>query len=187
MIINLRGTHGAGKTKVITTVLANGSCRLYGVALGPWMPEAYRLKIPHVEKPVFVIGPYDTGGCDGCDRIQPFDLIPPLIEKYAERGHVVFEGALISTCWGAVGEVLAQRAGSVVLFLDTQVETCVERVRARRLERGDDREFDPTQLAAKHARIASLRTKVEARGVRALTVSSENAVEIIIEVLRHGR
>ncbi len=62
----------------------------------------------------------------------------------------------------------------------------IERVRVRRRERGDARPFDPTGLAERHARIARLRTQVEQRGVRALTVSSENAVATIIELLRQS-
>jgi len=187
MIINIRGVSGSGKTTIVRQLIerAERTQEIYGRSLGLRMPEANALRLPGIEAETFVIGAYDSNGCDGCDRIQPFELIPPLIEKYAQRGDVIFEGMLISTCWGVVGEALERRGrDAVVLFLDTPLETCIERVRARRRKRGDGREFDPANLAAHHARIASLRTKIEAGSVRALTVSSENAVETIIEILR---
>jgi thymidylate kinase len=183
MLINIRGTNGAGKTSVILELFTK--CKpqpIYGV-LGSRLPEAYKLKFPNCET-VFVLGPY-TAQCGGCDRIQPYDLIPSLIEKYAEQGHMVFEGILISGCWGVIGRLLERwKRDAIIVFLDTPVDQCIRRIRTRRLERGDEREFDPRNLIQKHTTVVRLRQKIIAAGiVRTQTVSCENAASVIVNLL----
>ena len=188
MLINLRGTNGAGKSTVIRELrLTSEQCRpIYG-ALG-LKPEAYQLALKDCRRAVFVIGPY-TSACGGCDAVQPFDLIPLLIEKYAARGHVIFEGIVVSGCYGVIGKLM-ERWGrdALVVFLATSVEECIGRVKARRLERGDDREFDPKLLIRKHATIARLKQKIEAAGIlRTEVVSSASAASVIIEQIKNTR
>ena len=103
MVINLRATNGAGKSTAIRALMEKSNVHpIFGTTFGLRCPEGYKARLPQVEADVFVLGPY-TAQCGGCDRIQPYDLIPRLIEKYAVQGHLIFEGALISTCWGAIG------------------------------------------------------------------------------------
>jgi hypothetical protein len=67
---------------------------------------------------------------------------------------------------------------------DTPLETCIERVRARRAARGETREFNPEGLAAKHATIARLKEeKAAASGVRVMSVSDADAVATIVGLL----
>jgi hypothetical protein len=157
---------------------------IFGTTFGLRCPEGYKARLPEVEADVFVLGPY-TAKCGGCDRIQPYGSIPLLIEEYAEQGHVIFEGALISTCWGAIGRLLERwQRDAIILFLDTHVEECIRRVRTRRLERGDEREFDPGLLIQKHATVARLKQKIDAVGViQTRAVSGENAASIVINLL----
>src|SRR5262245_515887 len=102
MLINLRGTSGSGKSTVVRNLLAQCGCKpIYGV-LGPRLPEAYQLMLP---QPIYVLGPYQTP-CGGCDAVQPCDLVHKLIKQYAQWGHVVFEGLLMSTFFGEIGQLL---------------------------------------------------------------------------------
>jgi hypothetical protein len=178
MLINVRGTSGAGKSTVVRSLLAQcPPAPIHGV-LGPGLPEAYRLTLP-LGVPVFIIGPYETP-CGGCDRILPLALVPQLIEKYAQQGHVVFEGLLMSTFYGAIGR-LTEAHASVVLFLDTPLRVCIERVKARRRAAGNFRPFNPKGLAAKHATITRLKPKF---GPRALTVSDRDATATIMRLVQ---
>lgn len=178
MLINLRGTHGSGKSTICHTLLeANDARPLYG-ALGQ-RPEAYEVTL--AGKTTYVLGPYETQ-CGGADCIQPYALIVPLIEKYAALGgDVVFEGALISSCWGAVGKLLESHGrGAVVAFLDTTVDECIARVQALRAQRGNERPFNPANLIAKHASILRLKQKLDAAGiVRTIAVSSTAVVSFL--------
>ena len=185
MLINLRGTHGSGKSTAIRALMEKSNVRpIFGKTFGFRCPEGYKARLPEIEADLFVLGPY-TAQCGGCDRIQPYSLISALIEKYAERGHVVFEGSLISTCWGVIGGLLERwKRDAIIVFLDTQVEECVRRVRTRRLERGDERKFDPSLLMQKHATIARLKQKIDTVGIiQTRMVSGENAASVIIDLL----
>ena len=137
-----------------------------------------------------MIGPYLTQ-CGGADAVQPYKLIAPLIAKYAALGNVIYEGALVSSCWGAVGKLL-ERFGrdATVAFLDTPVDECVSRVKARRAEkarragRDDDRVFNPANLIQKHTTIAKLKVKLDAAGiVRTVTISdAADLLSLLTEV-----
>jgi hypothetical protein len=173
MLINVRGASGSGKSTAVLGVLAQCPHRpIYG-ALGR-LPEAYALRA----RQAFIIGPY-TSDCGGCDRILPFALVPQLIEKYAQQGHVVFEGLLISTFYGDIGRLMETR-DSVVMFLDTPLEVCIERVEARRRAAGNFRPFNPKLLTQKHATIARLKDKF---GARAMSVSDGDATGTIMRLL----
>ena len=70
MLINLRGTHGAGKSTIVRALLDASVARpVYG-ALG-LRPEAYK-KTFAGETRLFVIGPYTTpcGGATPCSRMR---------------------------------------------------------------------------------------------------------------------
>jgi hypothetical protein len=176
MLINLRGTSGAGKSTVVRNLMAQcGRQPIYG-ALGLCLPEAYHLVLP---QPAYVIGPYTTD-CGGCDRILPFALVPQLIERYAQGGHVIFEGLLMSTCFGEVGRLLMARRDSRVMFLDTSLRVCIERVKARRAAAGNMRRLNSNLLAQKYATIARLKDKF---GARAMWVRDHDAVATIMSLL----
>jgi hypothetical protein len=162
MLFNIRGTHGSGKTTLVrNTLVANDGRPIFAEASKP--PEAYEFN--RAGKTTFILGCYETP-CGGLDTVQPYNLICPLIERYARLGDVIFEGALISSCWGAVGQLLESWGrDAIVSFMDTPVDVCIARVRARRAARGDDRKFDPTNLIAKHEAIARLQQKLDAAGI----------------------
>ena len=117
---------------------------------------------------VFVLGPYQTA-TGGCDRIQHYERIPPLIQNPAARGHVIFEGVIVSSTYGQVGALL-QRWGkqAVMLTLDTPLEECVRRVNVRRGPRGApsrkrfiNRKCPALGCAAKAGRASGVRCQVE--------------------------
>jgi hypothetical protein len=182
MLINIRGTHGSGKSTIVRSLLHAGDARpLYGALKR--RPEAYEVTL--AGKPAYIIGPYETP-CGGADCIQPYRFIVPLIMKYGAVGHVIFEGALVSSCWGIVGRLI-ERWGreAIIAFLDTPVSECVRRVEARRAQRGDGRALNPANLIQKHDAIARLKVKLDAAGiVRTITLSSEDAAAMIFACVR---
>ena len=171
-MLNLRGTHGSGKSTIVRGLLdANAARPIYGTSAR--RPEAYRLNVSG--KTTFVIGPYQAA-CGGCDAIRPFALITQLIEKYAATGSVVFERASISSCWGEIGRLMERWSrDAIVLFLDTPADECVRRVKERRAERGDGRAFDPKNLIQKHDAISRLKQKLDAAGVVRTAIASSAA------------
>jgi hypothetical protein len=156
--------------------------------LGARLPEAYQLTIPKVKKPVAVLGPYTTA-CGGCDRLIPFSIIPDLILKYAKEGHVIFEGVIVASIYGQIGTLMEQfKKDAVFLFLDTSLEDCISRVRARREDRTDLREFNPTHLTTKYRATQRVHDKVKTDGImRAETVSTEDAHKVLIKLLQGAK
>jgi shikimate kinase len=183
VIYNIRGTHGAGKSTIIQALMKQYD----SVAIGRpgKRPEGYKISAPEFRKPVYIVGPYATA-CGGCDAIQPYDLIWPRVLEYSKKGHVVFEGALISTSVGSIGEAMAKRKDCVVLYLDTPVEVCIERVQARRAKKGDTRPLNPKNTISKHAAIARTKDRLEALGVRCELLNHKKAYKQFLEVLLEG-
>jgi hypothetical protein len=88
---------------------------------------------------VFVVGPYVTA-CGGCDAIATQDEICDRIRIYSGLGDVLVEGLLMSHSFAryvALDRELLARDGThcIWAFLDTPLEVCLDRVRARRNER----------------------------------------------------
>lgn len=148
MIINVRGTMGSGKTTIMRGLIASFWKRTMYGRLGAVLPEAYKLQIPNINSPVFILGPYVAQN-GGCDRIQSTDLIMELIEDYHGMGHVLFEHLGLSACYGKVGELIAKHHG-VLAYMDTPLEQCVANVRTRRAARGEKKPFDPDRYHKKH-------------------------------------
>lgn len=187
MIINLRGANGSGKSTIVKALLdsyPHKSC--YGV-LGPRLPEAYNIALPKRNRPLHLLGPYLTP-TGGMDVVQPYDLIPGLISKYAVKGDVIFEGVLISKSKGAVGEHLEQWGKNAVLvFLDTPLDVCIASVQKRRDGRGDERKFNPRNLTEAFKGCNRVRKTLLGEGkLRILDASRDNAFGLILDLL-YGR
>ena len=147
-IVSLRGTHGSGKSYVVKSILDRYSGKVEskderGKAL------TYQVKL-HNGSSLYVVGNYEHA-CGGCDSIQPYSRIWPIVERLAKLGHVLFEGALVSSSYGNIGrasEVYGNRM--VFAFMDTPVDVCLQRVTDRRKARGDARPLNPKNTVQKH-------------------------------------
>lgn len=125
MIINVRGTNGSGKSTVVRTFLQRyPHTEKFGL-LGPRRAEAYKVRVPGSW--LYVVGPYYsvTGGIDALPLSAP--EIVALLEKYRKLGHVIFEGVVISTYYGAVGQWIEQhKSDAKVVYLDTPLSLCLK-------------------------------------------------------------
>ena len=148
MIISLRGTNGSGKSHLVFQLMK----RFKTTPIGKdktGKPMHYRLDLSRGEQ-LYVVGPY-TSACGGCDTIQPYDDIWPMVEEVIPKGHVLFEGSIVSSGYGRIGEATEDYGDSVVfVFLDTPVEKCVQNVVNRRLARGNEKPFDPKNVYQKY-------------------------------------
>lgn len=184
MIISIRGTHGSGKSTTVKELIAMGNGQPIMGRLRN-KPEAYRLILEGIPDPVFALGPY-TLACGGCDAVQPYDIILDLIRDYATQGHVVFEGALVSSSFGRIGALLEQRGQEAVFaFLTTPPEECLRRIVQRRLDRGDLRPLNPANTLGKVRSIESSKKTIAAKGtVRMVDLDYKSPVDGLLDLLK---
>lgn len=144
VIINPRGTAGAGKTHFARRLLAaygwqgTGSAPAAAAVTLPGRdrPIAWRLDHPAGGRPLAVLGHYGDGARGGCDTLRAEDGGMAgafrLARHFADSGHdVLLEGLVLS------GEVeLTRDLATVhplhVIRLDTPAEDCLHRLMARR-------------------------------------------------------
>jgi hypothetical protein len=146
--------------------------------------------IPGRKKPFYytdgrvsVLGHYESP-CGGCDTIHGYETLISLARIQAEQGPVLMEGLLLSE--DVKNSLTLPREALRVLFLDTQVSTCLERIKARRAVRGNDKELNPANTTNRVGTISRARARLEAAGVACQTVTCDQAPRLIYEwVKRH--
>lgn len=185
MIINIRGTHGSGKSHVVRTIIERYEAT---VVLNPKdKPLGYRVDVNWLTQPIWVVGSY-ANACGGCDGIQPYSDIWPRVERYAGMGHVLFEGALVSSSYGNIGRDSEKYGDKFVFaFLDTPLEKCLERIRARRAAKGNLKPLDPKNTEVKYNNILASIPKIRDEFKRRVVIiDHRSAVPQILGLLRHG-
>ena len=137
MIINIRGTSGAGKTTIIRELMekfvsedvTDRSGKVIAVLIN-W------------SQPIYVIGRYDNV-CGGCDTIKTQDEIRRRIAKFCKQGHVIYEGLTISNGYAKnLAHHRRMKQPFAFAFLDTPLRTCISRVRKRRKAAGNTKPFN---------------------------------------------
>ena len=164
IIVKLHGNSGSGKTTVARGIMARDP----GVTpIGnPKRPEAYEVKIKGLKKSLFVLGPY-TNTCGGLDSVPNWRAAADLLHKYAALGNVFYEGLLSSTYYGGFGAE-TERYGNdhIFAFMDTPLEVCLERVKARRVAAGNLKPLDETNTRNRQRPIEGVARKVKMLGRR---------------------
>lgn len=184
MIVNIRGTHGSGKSTIVKNILERYEAT-------PILEEGQKKPLGYFMDScagmLYVVGPYSTA-CGGCDAIQPYDRIWPLVTKFAERGHVIFEGALVSSSYGNIGrDSVVYGDQFVFAFLDTPLEVCLERIRQRRLAKGNTKPLDPKNTTSKYEGIQKSIPKIKTEfGRRVVILDYRKAITQILGLLRNG-
>jgi hypothetical protein len=184
MIVNIRGTHGSGKSTIVKELLTRYNAQPVR-DLNVKKPLGYQMN--SCAGRLYVVGPYETA-CGGCDAIQPYALIWPRVVKFAEQGHVVFEGALVSSSYGNIGrdsEVYGDKF--VFAFLNTPLEVCLERIRKRREAKGNMKPLDPKNTKVKFDNINRSYDKiVNEFKRRTVILDYQRAVPQLLGILRNG-
>lgn len=184
-ICSIQGTNGSGKTTIVYDILKKFAHRpIYGVS-GPRYPEAYEIDIKQ-DRPLYVLGSYHTAA-GGTDWIGDFDILVMLLNKYTARGHVLFEGLITSGSRGRIGEFLEKYGkDAAVLFINTPLETCIERVNQRRDTKGNKKEFDPRNLIKKYKAVVRTRNHYLNDGiVTVIDTSSEEGADHVLNFIKN--
>ena len=87
MIINLRGTHGSGKSTIVRNVMGTYTDCTEILGVGRKRPWGYLCKKDGL-KDLFIPGHYETA-CGGCDTISIVEEAYDLIKRHASEGRNV--------------------------------------------------------------------------------------------------
>jgi adenylate kinase family enzyme len=179
MIIKLHGTSGAGKSTIAYHFLKHYWSE-------PQMKDgkivAYRVNVPSWKQPLYILGRYSTA-CGGCDTLKADEQIE-LLHHYAPLGHVLYEGLLASEYYGRLGEASAHYGDNhVFAFLDTPIDLCIERIKARRAAAGNDKPLNEDNTRGRIKKIDALKRKlVSLYGRKVITIDHTNPIPQIMEV-----
>ncbi len=164
MIINLRGTHGSGKSTIVRNVMRRYAEAVPEFIAGRRRPIGYRCALDG-RRDLRVIGHYETP-CGGCDTIPSVDAAYEQIQAAAASGHhVLYEGIIIGHDVRRCAELRSVHGYDVtVILLTTPLEDCLQAARDRRVARGDRRELGADNFE-KRAWAKSLPDRMAAAGV----------------------
>lgn len=162
-IVKIHGTSGAGKTTVVRNIMEFAT-DITPLGHNPKRPEAYKMRLPAVVQDVFVLGPYENT-CGGMDGVSTQREQIDLIERYAELGHVIYEGLLMSTFYGGLGMAMEKYGRDHIwAFLNTPIDVCIDRIQQRRLAAGNNKPLNESNTRGRLKPISSLQQKLTRRG-----------------------
>jgi len=183
-ILDIRGTHGSGKSWVVHSLLkphTREAIKEDGIQLGYWLKELDTV----------VVGKYETD-CGGCDGIKTADEVVRRVRKFASDPrfrNVVLEGILVSHSFKRYSQLALEIPDYKFLFLDTPLDVCISRVRSRRQAGGNSKPLDPKHLTKDwHAIWERIRVKCLEAGHYAGVLNHKNPMPVVLSLLRgsHG-
>lgn len=180
MIINIRGTSGSGKSTLVRKIMKKFSAEPI-VDKKTGKVTDYYMDTPY--GPLYVIGRYETA-CGGCDGIKTQDEVRARVRKYAKKGHVVFEGLIVTSCYGKYLNLFKRlKQPFMFVFLSTKIETCIKMVEKRRRAKGNMKPLDPTNTIAKMKIVERTIERCREDNTPHIVVSRNRALEEILCLL----
>lgn len=174
MIVNIRGTGGAGKSEIVRRVMAFFPSINPSFIDGRRQPFGYAC---HREggKTLWVPGHYETP-CGGCDTVKtPDQVYASVIENVQEGNDVIFEGIIIQDDIRRCIDLHRKFPGQVlVIELTTPIEVCLAGIQSRRDGRGDERPLDPKNTVSRAKRVKSRCAALRDSGVMVLKSDRES-------------
>lgn len=182
--LNLRGTNGSGKTFVARQLIGQSSAK----------PTRWEGKKPIMYHgilygcPIAFLGSYETA-CGGCDTIPSVHIVAAMLKEILDahgEGIVFYEGLMISHMIGTVGAAVKPYGPRhVMAFLDTPLHVCISRVVKRRIQRGNEKPFDPNRTLVKdYKAVQGARLNAARQGFTVIDIDYKLAVEEVLFAIR---
>ncbi len=178
MIINIRGTHGSGKSTLVRRVKEMyGDGAVAQMLAGRKQPFGYMCRAPGLRQ-LYIPGHY-VGPCGGCDSISSIESIFDSVRTAAESGvQVLFEGIVAQHSAGRLLDLHMIHPVKVIA-LSTSQEECIESVVQRRAERGQTEEFDPKNVIKEFKSVLSSSRRLTNDGLPVEFMSREEAFDYV--------
>ena len=147
-VLDVRGTHGSGKSWLVHKLLKDNfhyTIERDGETIGYHVPK-YKTA---------VVGKYSRV-CGGCDAIKRADDVCDRVRVFSKHyDNVVLEGILVAHTFQRYSDLATELKdyGYTFLFLNTPLQICIGRVVARRHKKGNNKLFNPKNVAHDHKQI----------------------------------
>lgn len=139
MIINLKGTNGAGKSTVVRRIMRLYQDRMPIMVQGRLKPIGYLLRQDGMT-PLFIPGHYEIAN-GGIDTIRDIDVAYDLIKTHDASGrHVLYEGKNMQDRSRKISEFHPEKIR--IICIDHPVDECIKSVRERGHTIREDRIVD---------------------------------------------
>lgn len=184
IILRVCGTFGSGKTTAVRQFI-NDYPSMVMQANNKIMGYCVDLYKCGIVRPLYVVGKYDNV-CGGTDSINTQLEVAERVMKAHSHGHVIYEGALVSASGlgGKVTQITQETGDTVYAFLDTPEEKCIERVIKRRIDAGNEKEFNPKNLIHKYKSVIGCRKNLLAANYNVVDVDHLNCHNDIIKIIK---
>jgi hypothetical protein len=183
-IFDLRGTNGAGKSHIPHTLMKQYHTDVFVPGTMPAVSgvECWTTMLHGSDMAMTMLGKYHTQ-CGGCDGISTQKIIEDAcIGLSAEGANVLIEGSIVATVYTRWCELAYRLPNYVFCHLDTPLELCIERVKARRILADNIDEFDPYKtLVPRYRSIKRVFEKLVAAGRTVRTIDHTRSVESFLE------
>jgi len=184
MIINIRGTHGSGKSTLVRRIKELYADVTPTMLAGRQRPIGYICR-PGLDSPMrqlFIPGSYETP-TGGCDTISSIEQIFDLVKLYRENQcAVLFEGIVAQHSAGRLLDLHMIHPVKVIALSTTQDE-CVASVMQRRADRGQTDEFDPKNVIKEFKSVLSSSKRLKNDGLPVEFMTREDAFQFVKNAL----
>lgn len=192
-ILNIRGANGCGKSWIVRKLMKESRAKpIYG------KPEPGKLigSVIGYEgnwkgDPIYFVGSYEvmSGGADHVMKhFGGLDNVDQLVRDFAGKGHVIFEGFIVSGLFSRFYKLSKELGGIVFCYMDTPLEVCLERIEQRNKEKTAASGRIKGSVGTKHVEqkfIEAERTrrKFKEAGERTVMVNHRRPMRAIYKVL----
>ncbi|KKN70619.1 hypothetical protein LCGC14_0428920 [marine sediment metagenome] len=181
-VLDIRGTHGSGKSWIMHWLLKEYD---HVDIVDDTGHIGYHL----IEFDAALLGKYKTD-CGGCDSIKTADEVVHRVRLFAKQyRHVLLEGILVSHTFKRYSDLANELSeyGYVFFFLNTSLKKCIARVQSRRFRKGNVKPFNPTHLTHDWRQIwRNVRKKCTAAGHDVVVLDRRNPLPRIVGVLKNA-
>ena len=135
-IVNIRGCNGSGKSWIIRQLMKETNAKpIYEQPkTGKLIGRIIAYKGIYKNDPVFFIGSYEimSGGADHVMKhFGGIEDVCELVRRFAGKGHVFFEGFIISGLFQRFYDLSQELGGITWCYIDTPLKVCYQRIEAR--------------------------------------------------------
>jgi ABC-type glutathione transport system ATPase component len=185
VIISVRGPSGCGKSTLARAVMEQYDGETQIREDGRRRPIGYLLH-RMTGRRLFVPGHYEINN-GGADTISSLDRIYEMIEQYARRHDVLYEGKTMTDSAARALALVDAGHDVRVLHLTTPVAECARRVRRRLSPNGTPHMIAPSSIGRMDRRVRVLVRELTTRGVPCESLTLEVGVARALEMLELRR